>query len=67
MEILHYLNTTISHTTMYRRCHSICGNKNDTRDPYCHIYVNKKGGAWMGLKPIKMGVTGDSINTGSNL
>jgi hypothetical protein len=27
--------------------------------------ANKKGGAWMGLKRSKMGVTGDSINMGS--
>eukprot|EP01047_Picozoa_sp_COSAG01_P085424 COSAG01_NODE_18765_length_1054_cov_4.223037_1_plen_88_part_01 len=43
MEILHYLNITISHTAMSLRSHSLCGNKNDTRDPYCHMQI-KKGG-----------------------
>jgi hypothetical protein len=66
VEILHYPNTTISHTTMPLRSHSLCGNKNDTRDPYCHMQI-KKGGVWMGLKRSEMGVTGDSINTASGL
>jgi hypothetical protein len=30
-------------------------------------YTNKKGGARMGLKRSEMGVTGDSINTGSGM
>jgi hypothetical protein len=38
-----FINTTISHTTMYRRCHLLCGNKNDTRDPYILPYANRKG------------------------
>eukprot|EP01047_Picozoa_sp_COSAG01_P029604 COSAG01_NODE_2034_length_8582_cov_36.288459_5_plen_73_part_00 len=66
MEILHYLNITISHTAMHLRSHSLCGNKNDTRDPYCHMQI-KKGGVWMGLKRSEMGVTGNSINTASGL
>eukprot|EP01047_Picozoa_sp_COSAG01_P078141 COSAG01_NODE_14323_length_1468_cov_13.230825_1_plen_72_part_10 len=41
MEILHYPNTTISHTAMSLRSHSLCGNKNDTRDPYCHMQIKK--------------------------
>jgi hypothetical protein len=51
---------------MSLRSHSLCGNKNDTRDPYCHMQI-KKGGVWMGLKRSEMGVTGDSINTASGL
>jgi hypothetical protein len=57
---------TISHTAMSLRSHSLYGNKNDTRDPYCHMQI-KKGGVWMGLKRSEMGVTGDSINTVSGL
>ena len=45
---------------------SLCGNKNDTRDPNCHMQI-KEGVAWMGLKRSEMGVTGDSINTASGL
>jgi hypothetical protein len=51
---------------MHLRSHSLCGNKNDTRDPNCHMQI-KKGVAWMGLKRSEMGVTGDSINTASGL
>ena len=46
VEILHYPNTTFSHTTMHLRSHSLCGNKMILETPYRHVKYTRKECGW---------------------